>query len=269
MVSNFTKIGLIFLIIGICIPVLTFNFQVLIPAISSNYKYSESTAIPSNGTYVDLPLGTNLQGISSTLLIIKYQLSCQDGSGELKYMVLYQSGDKFGRLPGTYSNFHFEEENTILIRQSISLNPDATSKPFNLYLRVFISKEYANENLGNFYVDSREVTVVNIIFATIIPQYIFICGIIILITGFAYNYRKMAKKTKTIDVSWEPTLELKDVRVTTKEKKPRLTIESPKTTQEKKTRTIKKVVSESKCKFCEKSVSNSAFFCPHCYAKLK
>ncbi len=283
MVSKYTKLGGVLLILSISLTIMINVLQVPIPFATGTYgKSSELVPIPSNGTYVDILLGEVNNPIHpfTTYLSAIYGLKCENGQLTAKTMLLYSdSSTGLGQIPWTENTYFLNSESgESEITRSItySLNGKYAARKYSIYLRV--SCDINHINTGNLTLEYRELKANFMFFTTILPSLSGFAGIIVMIAGFIINYRKMAKgKQPTIKPGWEPTLQWGGSSTSKKqlEKTPRMAIKTKKSSSKSKTKKtiVKKEVPISgqtiACKFCGKMMPKSAFFCPHCYGKIR
>ena len=175
-------------------------------------------------------------------------------------------------IDGTDRNYSSEPSGTKSISTMIS--PQASNEAFNIYLRVF--------NTGNnpITVSSRQIYVVYSFFGMIVPGLILLIGVILTVVSFV-RVRSASPKVKkrTAPGGWEPTLQwgggsaASGTKTKSAKKRPKMGISSTRGKSEKKSKIVKKTVSQGGtqlgCKFCGKPIPQNAFFCPHCYGKLK
>ena len=283
MVSKYTKLGGALLILSISLTIMINVLQVPIPFATGTYgKSSELVPIPSNGTYVDILLGEVNNPIHpfTTYLSAIYGLKCENGQLTAKTMLLYSdSSTGLGQIPWTENTYFLNSESgesEITRTIPYSLNGKYAARKYSIYLRV--SCDINDINTGNLTLEYRELKANFMFFTAILPSLSGFAGIIIMIAGFVINYRKMAKgKPLTVKPEWEPRLQWDGSSSSKKqlEKTPRMAIKTKKSSTRSKTikKTIEKVKPESgpsiACKFCGKKMPRSAFFCPHCYGKIR
>jgi len=277
MVSKVSIIGIPIFLVGIIlillltligVPIYPFGFStssegaiIVAPGNSEIIELS-----PGNARLPTLPLWAFVKtsfriGSADDLdfdLTLRYEGSFQQ---ELFQETIFEpySGDGIERIYITKSN-------------DITLTPAATSSGYTF--------TYEIENLGvsDLTIDNRSLKTQYSLTSTILPLILALIGIIIIIVGFILSRGKPSttkrKKKVTTPGGWEPTLQWGGGSAktgTTKTKKPRLAIKTTKTS----VKTNKKVVqrptggAQASCKFCGKNVPNAAFFCPHCYGKLR
>ncbi|MFW9854580.1 MAG: zinc ribbon domain-containing protein [Candidatus Thorarchaeota archaeon] len=150
--------------------------------------------------------------------------------------------------------------------------PSYTSSSFSISLNV------QNTGSNTLELKDRRVQVFYSLWGQVLPGLIFIVGLIMTAFGFMRGRKTRVRKPTAVTPGWEPTLQwgggARGTRDAPKEsKKSRFSIRSskqPKTVQRK---VVRKAAPASAgqidCKFCGKKVSPTAFFCPHCYGKLR
>jgi len=155
---------------------------------------------------------------------------------------------------------------------SITLTPAATSSSYTFTITI--------RNLGSndLTIGNRSVKTIYSLTSTIIPLILALIGIIVIIVGFIVSRGKPSTTKKREKVTtpggWEPTLQWGGGSAktsTTKTKKPKMAIKSTKTSVKTKNKVVQGPTggAQASCKFCGKNVPSSAFFCPHCYGKLR
>ncbi|MFX0181657.1 MAG: hypothetical protein ACFE95_01145 [Candidatus Hodarchaeota archaeon] len=275
MVSNFTKVGFFLFVVGFITPFLVIVFQLPIPFVFSTHgRSSEAVAIPSNGTSVDILLANNLWNPYNILLTTKYSCSCENGESSVRILILYSSKNRFGQLPYTSYTMYLTDGETEEVSRTVMLNAAGASETFDLYLRIsVIPNNDPSADTGDVYLQHREVQALYMLFASLIPLLMVIAGLAVGIGGFIYNYRRLAKGVRPVDVSWEPTLQASRDVSPVKSKAPKMAIKATPSQKKVKKKVVEKVVPkggpQQACKFCGKQVSAAAFFCPHCYGKIR
>ncbi|MHA2167804.1 MAG: hypothetical protein ACXAAT_18310 [Candidatus Hodarchaeales archaeon] len=177
-------------------------------------------------------------------------------------------------IDGTSRSYPTEPSGTTTKTISTMISPDAAKEAFSISLRL--------NNIGNnpITVSSRQVNVVYSFFGMIVPGLILLIGAILTIVSFVRGRSASPKvKKRTAPGGWEPTLQwgggsaASGTKTKAAKKRPKMGISSTRGKTEKKSRIVKKAVPQGGtqlgCKFCGKPVPQNAFFCPHCYGKLK
>ncbi len=157
---------------------------------------------------------------------------------------------------------------------STMISPQASSEAFSISLIL------DNTGTNAITVSSRHVNVVYGFFGMVIPGLILLIGVILTIVSFVRTRSAAPKvKKRAAPGGWEPTLQwgggsaASGTKTKSAKKRPKMGISSSKEKSGKKTKIVKKAVPQGgtqvSCKFCGKPVPPNAFFCPHCYGKLK
>ncbi len=153
---------------------------------------------------------------------------------------------------------------------SITISPGAASSEFKIHLRI------SNNGGDVLTLATRRVEATFSLFAWFLPAIVAIIGIIVGIVGFVKGRGPTVAKQPKVTPGWEPTLQWGGTSAqpqAEKAKKSRFAIKSskaPKTTPKKVARKVAPAGGgKTTCKFCGKEVSPTAFFCPHCYGKLR
>jgi len=154
------------------------------------------------------------------------------------------------------------------------ITPQAASEAFTIRLKL--------DNTGSnaITVATRRVDIVYTIFGVAIPGLLMLTGGILTVVSFVKGKKSTPKIKKRVEPGgWEPTLQWSGGSGTSGsksksgKKKPKMAISSTKGKKGKKTKIAKTAAPQGGaqvgCKFCGKQVMRSAFFCPHCYGKLK
>ena len=290
MVSIYTKVGVALFAIGIVISILVVAIRVPIPFINGTYGQSISMEpIPINGSYVDIQIpGSYSHPFSSIQLTIKSTILGENSEpgeelwGNVK--LLYSNPGKgiFGELQAWGdSSFYLSSGGTgseQQVTQHMSLSQKYASGSFSLYLRINCDPTFfgpESEYTGSLYLEKCEMEVLYTLFAMVLPPIFTLIGSAVCIGGFIINYRKLAAKPKPREVpsGWEPSLKMGTAFAPKEKKEPKMAVK-PTTPAEKSAKKVaKKAVPTGgpthTCKFCGKNVPTSAFFCPHCYGKLR
>lgn len=283
MVSIYTKVGVALFALGIIITFLVVAIHVPIPFMIGKYGQSISMEpIPINGSYVDIQIpGSYSHPFSSIQLTIKSTILGEPGEelwGTVKLLYSNPGKDIFGELPAS-SSFYLNSDGTGNEQQlttSMSLSQKYASSSFSLYLRIKCDPDFAPESeyTGSLYLKECEMEVLYTLFAMILPPIFTLIGSAVCIGGFFINYRRLAKpKAKAVPDGWEPSLRMGTAFEPKEKRAPKMTIKPTKSKEKPTKKVAKKAVPkggpQQACKYCGKNVSTSAFFCPHCYGKLR
>jgi hypothetical protein len=150
--------------------------------------------------------------------------------------------------------------------------PSHTSSSFSITLNI------QNTGTGTLELKDRSVQVFYSLWGQILPGLIFVTGLLITIIGIVRGRRTTVRRPAPVTPGWEPTLQwsggARGTRTAAKEdKKSRFSIRSSKQPKTVKRKVVRKAAPAAAgqigCKFCGKKVSPTAFFCPHCYGKLR
>jgi len=275
MVSIHTKIGLSLIGLALIVTILQ-GMQVPIPLTRSEKTVTPvDGSIPIDGGYNDIQLLHGMSHFFSISIRVSVHISTDTLQGfQGNMLLIYETtdGEVYGQVPYTNWGFYVSEGSTQEWR-SCSLNSKYANHKFNLYLRI--SGDQSNPTIAK--VDEIEVDVIYWFWFAVIPSFASISGIIILIGGFIYNRRPSIRRKKIQPVAWEPSLQWggSQPKEPVKEKSPSRfkrpafgtkakTIPPPTTKG-----TSRPSGTQNACKYCGKPVSPGAYFCPHCYGKLK
>jgi hypothetical protein len=179
-------------------------------------------------------------------------------------------------IPGTQKNIDepggVGEYKQVTITTMIS--PQAASEPFTISLKL--------NNIGSntITVATRRVDVVYYFFGLLVPGLLALIGIVLTVLSFVKGKKSSPEvKKRAAPGGWEPTLQWSSgsggskSKTKSSKKQSKMVISSSKGSSGTKTKMVKKTVPQGGaqvgCKFCGKQVPQNAFFCPHCYGKLK
>ncbi|UCG90222.1 MAG: zinc ribbon domain-containing protein, partial [Candidatus Heimdallarchaeota archaeon] len=134
---------------------------------------------------------------------------------------------------------------------------------FNLQVRI------DNQDPTEVKLIASRVDVSYTLFAQILTAIIAIVGLILTVLSFIMGRGPRVPKAKPAPGGWEPTLQWGGGAA----KQPKMAIKSTAAAPKKTKKVVKKAApaagAQQACKFCGKPVPASAFFCPHCYGKLR
>ncbi|MHA1971757.1 MAG: hypothetical protein ACTSW1_02120 [Candidatus Hodarchaeales archaeon] len=231
------------------------SFSANISAFSSS-DISIIQDVPGHPFFVTIKVAVMLDSPSPTDCTISLKYESRDGAIS-------------ALIPGTEKDYTIDSYTPVSVSTVIS--PSFAGPGFNILLTV------ENKGTNTITITQSLVNLQFMLFSHLIPLLLALIGTIITVVGFIKGKKGVTtKKVKEVPAGWEPTLQwgstsAKKAAGSTSGKKPKLAIKSTKT---KKTKTVvKRTVApsggKSTCKFCGKQVPANAFFCPHCYAKLK
>ena len=126
-----------------------------------------------------------------------------------------------------------------------------------------------NQPGSSISISNRHVKVVYGLIGLIVPALFAVVGLILTAVSFTRKKEPTVRAPRAAPTGgWEPTLQWGGGAA---KKKPKMAISTPKgkTTKKKVVRKVPKAGAASTCKFCGKEVASNAFFCPHCYGKLR
>ncbi|MFX0016699.1 MAG: hypothetical protein ACFFB2_18555 [Promethearchaeota archaeon] len=157
------------------------------------------------------------------------------------------------------------EEGRMLATIYTSISGPYASKTFDMFLYV------DNTGISQIRLLTYRVDVSYSLFAQVLPLIIAVVGVALTVVSIVMGRKPSAPKVRGAPGGWEPTLQWGSGSATPK-KQPKMAIKSTKAPK-----TVKKVVkttapeggAQASCKFCGKPVPASAYFCPHCYGKLR
>lgn len=182
-------------------------------------------------------------------------------------LLVYRSDDGDIDIDGTersYSSNDGGEDGRILVTIYTSLNPTAAGAGYDLSVEI--------DNTGDSRISmlASRVDVTYTLLAQIFPLLLAIAGVVVTIVGVVTGRRPSAPRVKAAPGGWEPTLQWGGGAA---KKQPKMAIKSTAAPSKTVKKVVKKVApaggAQQPCKFCGKPVPASAFFCPHCYGKLR
>ncbi len=150
-------------------------------------------------------------------------------------------------------------------------DPLSIGESFDIYIKV---NNYGSSTIR---ILTRRVVVVQFL-GVLTPILLLLSGAIVAVVGLRQGKAPKPKRRKATPASgWEPTLQWgggsSGAKPSTNKKRPKMAISSTKPKSSQKKTVVKKAVpkggAQAGCKFCGKSVPSNAFFCPHCYGKLR
>lgn len=271
MPSKLTVIGLIVLILGSVFLVLfTFllpQFNIAVPIIAGSSSQTSTQNISAGNTerIAVANVGGHPLWVSIRVTFILQGANQYDCNVKLVY-----ESNNYGRNDISSVKQYNENPNNNYIQKTITatLMPPYSSTQYDLYLEI--------ENNGNdrIVLGQRVVLVNYSLFSTVMPAIIALVGLILIIIGIVTGRGPSVVKAKAAPGGWEPTLQWgggsgAGAPATTKQ--PKMAIKSTKAPKNGK-KVVKKAAAgggQQACKFCGKQVAASAFFCPHCYGKLR
>jgi hypothetical protein len=266
MLSRLSLIGLIILILGsVSLVLFTFllpQLNIGLPLISGAGRSENKVTINSGNSEK-----VNLAEIGGHMLWVSVRVTfIIEGSTEYDCTVtlIYDSEDLRNQPISEDINYN-EEPGRGYLQKTISttIMPPASSKTYSLYLDI--------ENDGNeeIKLGDRIVLVTYSLWATVLPVIIAIAGLVVTIVGVVQSRGPSVPKAKAAPGGWEPTLQWGGGAA----KQPKMAIKSTSAKPKKVKKVVKKAApaggAQQPCKFCGKPVPASAFFCPHCYGKLR
>lgn len=275
MVSKVMAAGIIVLILGGFLLVL---FSLLFPMLSmSLYPFYVTTGSQGRNEEVRsddrevIDLTPNSPGIPKVLLPIifgaqikaSFYLHGTGGDWDCDIVLVYRTDQDSIDVPGTDSSYSGSQGEQRLFNIYTSLNSGAASADYDLYVEI--------DNTGNNRITmlASRVDITYTLLAQVIPGLLAIAGIAVTIFGVVQSRKPSVPKAKPAPGGWEPTLQWGGGAA----KQPKMAIKSTSAQPQKVKKVVKKAApaggAQQPCKFCGKPVPASAFFCPHCYGKLR
>lgn len=268
MASKLMIAGLPLLLLGIILfSISTFQLLLIPPFGYSTGNFEQNRNISGNND-ADVSI---VNGISHPLfVIVKVSFNLYSNNRiNCKANLVYESSDGNVYEPiftdsktldgdsGTWESFSI----------STQIGPSYAGRGFNLYIRI------ENDGVSTVTLGNTKADLTLTLFGTVFPGIIALAGVVLVIIGIIKRRKPSAPKAKAAAAApgaWEPTLQWGGGAGG--QKQPKMAIKS--TNVKKKTKTVVKKAAppggaQQACKFCGKQVPSSAFFCPHCYGKLR
>ncbi len=269
MISKVTILGLVIIVLSL-IPLILVNLI----GISFPWMASQS---PEDPNLVQINSGnsvtTSLVGIPGHPLHVQitvvFLLSSNDDI-DCDISIIYQNpGSAFDGSPVGNTKYIYDDVSGWR-QKSItrSLPPPHSSSSFSVALKI------DNQGTNTITLANRRVRAVFTLTGLILPAIILLVGIILAVFGFIKARGPAVSKPKAVPGGWEPTLQWGGgAGGAAARKQPKMAIKSTKGAKPAKKTVVKKAApaggAQQACKFCGKQVPASAFFCPHCYGKLR
>ncbi len=278
MASRLRVISLIIVVFGI-ISIVLFNF--LLPIIGfSVYPFYGTTKAVSQNVIInpfsvrdDISLVTIPGFLSNLNVKTSFGLNSPTGNINCILTLIYeQSGSTPLEMDWTSRGISYSGFDDYRQVISTPIGFRAAGSGFTLYLKI--------ENFGSNIINLVEyrVDVIWNVTSFYVPLIITFLGIILIIFSIIRGRRAPAQqKLPKVETGWEPTLQWgsgagKSSKPIS-DKKSRFSIKSSKPPPKPSKTVVRKAAptggAQVACKFCGKQVPTSAFFCPHCYGKLR
>ncbi|MHA1976845.1 MAG: hypothetical protein ACW98I_08110 [Candidatus Hodarchaeales archaeon] len=174
-------------------------------------------------------------------------------------------------LDGTQRSYD-KSEGTASKQISLSFfDPISIGQEFDLYIKV------NNHGSSTIRILTRRIVVVQFL-GVLTPALLVLIGVMVAVVGLKKGSAPKTKRRKAAPAGgWEPTLQWSGgsggAKPSSTKKRPKMAISSTKGKPQQKRTVVKKAVpkggAQAGCKFCGKQVPSNAFFCPHCYGKLR
>ncbi len=268
MVHKLAKIGGAVFGVGFLIILLTGVIGVAIPPFKLGTGWVDQNQNVNGHSELDITAVSQVSHPFFTLCEVKITLT-SESSFECYLSLVYESTD--GQISsdigfsGQISGGGFD---TVSYTFSTMISNAASARGYALLIRV------QNSMGSQIQVTRTQASITFSMFAFIFPGIIALIGIVLIILGFVKGKSTPSIKQPKPVSGWEPTLQWGGGSSGSASRRPKMAIKSSdkKTPQPKKT-VVKKAVpaggSQTSCKFCGKQVPTTAFFCPHCYGKLR
>ncbi len=274
MVSKVTIGGIGIAIIGILLFSLFNVMWIVVPPFGGRTA-DEVTPIAISGGTSDGEAFVGRVPASPLMLNIKvYFIFSADDAYSCDFQ-LYLKNDNYphpgAALDGTFRSYD-KPEGTAQKQISLSFfDPFSINEAFDLYIRV------NNRGSSTIRILTRRIVVVQFL-GVLTPVLLALLGAIVAVVGLRTGAAPKPKRRKAAPAGgWEPTLQWGGGSGTEQsssaKKRPKMAISSTKGKPKQKRTVVKKAVpkggAQAGCKFCGKQVPQNAFFCPHCYGKLR
>ncbi|MFW9905799.1 MAG: hypothetical protein ACFFFH_15810 [Candidatus Thorarchaeota archaeon] len=278
MVSRVMVVGIIVLILGgflfvlftLLFPILGMSIYPFYITTGSQNRSNETVSSNSRDT---IDLTPNSPGIPKSPLPLpliggvqikaSFYLQGTGGDWDCNIVLVYQTDQDSIPVPNTDISYSGSRGEQKLFNIYTSLNSAAASADYDLYVEI--------DNTGNNRIALlvSRVDITYTLLAQVIPALLAIAGIAVTIFGVVQGRKPSAPKAKPAPGGWEPTLQWGGGAA----KQPKMAIKSKTAKPQKVKKVVKKAApaggAQQPCKFCGKPVPASAFFCPHCYGKLR
>jgi hypothetical protein len=268
MPSKLSLIGLIVLILGsVSLVLFTFllpQFYIGFPLVAGVAKNTNVQTVNSGQTET-IKLGTVGGHPLWVSIRVAFILQPPQGQSSVDFdctaNLIYDSDTKRNeRIPGIDINVQNSGHITRTI--SFTLIPPYSSSSYSLALEI-------DNNGGTIRVGEKVTIITFSLFATVFPAIIAIAGLVVTIVGVVTGRKPSVPRARAAPGGWEPTLQWGGGAA---KKQPKMAIKSPTAPPKKVKKVVKKAApggAQQGCKFCGKPVPASAYFCPHCYGKLR
>jgi hypothetical protein len=279
MISRVSIIGIPIFLVGLVLLLLFTVIGVAIgPFIVTGEKiYPQVTIQPSTSETVEIMQGGAEIGTHPLHVIIKAHFIIQySGDYNCRVSILYVPSE-----PGSQSEFlrigvEMDGDN---IRNWEQKSLSGTVPPGYASRRYRVNLEIENLGSSDIRIGERLVELRFTLYSTVLPALLAVIGLIVTILGFTvFKGGPAAPRRKVVTPGgWEPTLQWgggsSSSTEPTSAKRPKMAIKSTKPAKTGQKKVVRKAGpsggAQQSCKFCGKNVPTSAFFCPHCYGKLR
>ncbi len=265
MLSRLSLVGLIILILGsVSLVLFTFllpQLNIGLPLVAGAGRSVNKVRINS-GDSQNINLG-EITGGHVLWVSIRVTFILEDATDYDCTVTLLYDSENLRNQPISQPINYNEQPGRGYLQKTISttIMPPASSTTFNLYLDI--------ENDGDdIRVGDRLVLATYSLWATVLPVIIAIAGLVVTVVGVVTSRKPSVPKAKAVPGGWEPTLQWGGGAA----KQPKMAIKSTAAQPKKAKKVVKKAApggAQQACKFCGKPVPTSAYFCPHCYGKLR
>lgn len=260
---------LLFTVIGVAMGPFIVTGNKLVTTVEIQPSTSETVEIIPDGAIIG---AHPLHVIIKTTFIIQYS-----GDYNCRISVVYSPSDpglQTGLLRNAVEMYGNHPQNHEQRSISGTVPPSYATRSYRVYLEI------ENRGVSSITIGERLVQIRFTLYSTILPAILTIIGLIVTILGltvFKGGPAAPKRKAAATPGGWEPTLQWGSGSSTSTEqtttKRPKMAIKSPKPAKTKQKKVVRKAVpsggAQQSCKFCGKKVPASAFFCPHCYGKLR
>lgn len=272
MVSKLNIIGLVILLLGV-IPFILFTFIGLTipPFVVRGPTQFDSYNVSAGSTQtVDMGPGVGAHPLP-VILKVSFTIDHNDDFDCDVTLLIDSENPGIGLTALDPKPFSGEGSGRTRKSIQVTLIPPGSSSPFAVDIDV------ENTGSNSFSIEDRRIQVTFTLWSSVFPAFLAFIGVIITIVGLIQARRGPAvpKKPK-VTPGWEPTLQWGSSAAggtKTAGRKPKMAIKSTKATKPARKTVVRKAAptsgAQASCKFCGKSVSATAFFCPHCYGKLR
>lgn len=267
MVHKFTKVGAPIFGVGFLIILLTGIIGLAIPPFTLGTGWIEQNQTVSGYSTLDVVAVTQVSHPLFTTTRVSIEISATTYF-ECNISLVYESVDGLTSAVIRGPSFIAGNFESITYDFNSMIGNSASSRGFSLLVRL------ENKLNSDITVLRTQASISFSLFTFIIPGIIAVIGLVLIVLGFVKGKSAPSIKQPKPVAGWEPTLQWGGTSGgSTSSRRPKMAIKSTGKAKEPQKTVVKKAApsggSQTTCKFCGKQVPANAFFCPHCYGKLR